>query len=108
MSKSKSRRLKPSQEVYLFDAKPNPLFPDWLTERLLFLRYMKSVKCAYCGRMSRHHWTLLLAFRIAEIFEKKVADKLVETTSPVGGKTHSQLFPPLTPVCRKHIMRPDV
>lgn len=103
----KKRTLKPLNEVHIFDPKHNPMFPNWLTARLLFLRYQAPVKCAYCGRMNRHHWTLLLAFKIMEGFEKKIGDKVVPACGLVGtdGK---QTFLPLTPVCRKHILNPIV
>lgn len=103
----KKRRLKPLNEVQILEARPNPLFPDWLTHRLRFLRYSAPVKCAYCGRISRHHWSLLLSFRIMEGFEKKVRGKVTACNSPVGfdGK---EIFLPLTPVCRKHILRPII
>jgi hypothetical protein len=105
MSKPK-KKINPL-EVLLLEARPNPMFPEWLTVRLRFLRYSQPVKCAYCGRMSRHHWTLLLAFRIAEGFEKKIRGKVVPSQSPVATKG-KELFPPLTPVCRKHLLHPNI
>ncbi len=56
-------------EVRLFDAKPNKMFPDWLTARLRFLRYARAVPCACCGRLRKHHWTMLMSFRVG-IFGK--------------------------------------
>ena len=111
MSKSKpikgKRRLKPLNEVQLFQAAPNPMFPDWMTERLRFLRYQEPVQCAYCGKLNRHHWTMFLSFRIGEGFEKKVRGKVIPCGALVG-TNGKEIFPPLTPVCRKHILSPIV
>lgn len=94
-------------EVHVLEVKPNPMFPDWMNERVRFLSYSASVSCAYCHRRTRHHWTMLLAFHIMEGFEKKIAGKVVKCDSPVGtpGK---EIFPPLTPVCRNHILDPII
>jgi hypothetical protein len=91
----KKRRLKPECEVHLFEAKPNKMFPEWMTQRLRFLRYSRSVKCAHCGKLTRHHWTMLLSFRVPN------------ATQFVLGKG-TELYPPLTPVCRTHFMAPEV
>ena len=91
-------RRKPSKdylEVRLLEARPNPMFPDWMTDRLRFLRYTGPVKCAHCGKMSRHHWTMLMAFRVVD----------PEGFMLVEGKN---VLSPLTPVCRKHIMQPAI
>ena len=107
MNKSRKRKAKPLCEVQLFEAKPNPMFPDWMTQRLRFLEYSAPVKCAYCGRMKRHHWTMFLSFRIGEGFEKKVRGKVIPCGALVG-TNGKEIFPPLTPVCRKHILTPIV
>jgi hypothetical protein len=82
-------------EVQLFDAKPNKMFPDWLTQRTQFLRYSSSVQCAACGKKSRHHWTLLTAFQTAHM-EDHIA----------GLTPRATIYPPLTPVCRDHMLAP--
>jgi len=102
----KQKKCQPLFQVQQFDAKPNPLFPDWLTACVVFLRYSKAVKCAYCGHLNRHHWSLRRFFRIAEGFERKVAGQVVPGQSMVMTKSREE-FPPLTPVCRKHIMHPQ-
>lgn len=106
MPKTKPKRRK-IQQVHLLEAKPNPMFPDWLTERLRYLRYYLPVKCAYCGKEKKFHWTLFFSFRIMEGFEKKVDGKVIEWNSLVGFKG-AELFPPLTPVCSTHILAPEV
>ena len=92
-------------EVHLFEVKPNPLFPVWMTERTRFLRYSMPVACAYCHRRTRHHWSMLLAFHIMEGFERKVAGKVVLCDSFVA-TPGEETFPPLTPVCRTHMLEP--
>lgn len=81
--------------VQLFEAKSNKMFPDWLTALVRFLRYTTAVKCASCGKRSKHHWTLLCEFTVAEM------GMLVATP----GKTP---FPPMTPCCRDHLMQPTI
>lgn len=102
MSKARGKNPKPEpptnpdfNEVQLYDAKPNPMFPEWLTCRLQFLRYAVAVKCAHCGRKSKFHWTLMMSFRIA-------------MESAFTLKAGEILHPPLTPVCRDHIMKPEL
>jgi len=90
-------------DVTVGSPKQNKMF-DAITK---FLTYTKPVRCAYCGKLSKHHWTQLKFFRIAEGFERKLPDgKVVEEFSVVltDGK---ELFPPLTPVCGKHILSPQ-
>lgn len=84
------------------------MFTEWQTALTKFITYSRAVRCAYCGRMGKHHWTQLKFFRIAEGFEMKLpSGKVVEAQSHVlqNGK---ELFPPLTPVCTKHILAPEM
>lgn len=78
-------------EVRVFEAKPNKSWPDWMTERIRFLKYYRPVACAACGKKSKNHWTSLSSFRAV-----------------ILGQTHLIVIPdptvhlPLTPVCGAH------
>lgn len=96
--KPKNKRLIPVNEVRLGEAKPNPLFPDWLTERLRFLTYAEPIACRACGSMRKHHWTLFMTFTISDWPGPKDNQFRV-----AEGKT---TYSPLTPVCRKHFLAP--
>lgn len=103
-------KTKPKQKLY-FDVmvtppKPNPMFNEWQTAITKFLTYTQPVKCAYCGRSSKHHWTQLKFFRIAEGFEMKLPNGKVVPATGFALKDGKELFPPLTPVCSKHILSP--
>jgi hypothetical protein len=87
--------------------KPNPGFTEWQTAITKFLTYFRPVKCAYCGRISKHHWTQLKFFRIVEGFEHKRPDGKVVEGYGLVARDGAELFPPLTPVCRKHILSPE-
>lgn len=76
-----------------FEPKPNPMFPDWLTQMLWFVRYPQPVPCAHCGRRSRYHWTLCVPFQVME--ERFLV--LKESVVVLGRGA---------PVCRKHILNP--
>jgi hypothetical protein len=82
-------------EVLILDAKPNKLFPDWMTERVKFLRYSAAMPCAECGRRRKFHWTFLASFE---------AHSLGALVPVKSGKLHA----PLTPVCRHHILAPKI
>jgi len=82
-------------EVLLLKAKPNKVFPDWMTVRIRFLRYRVAVACASCGRKSKHHYTLLMSFKAAHFGKHQF--KLV---------CEPQVHLPLTPVCRDHPLEP--
>jgi hypothetical protein len=88
-----SERLK--LEVQILDAKPNKMFPDWMTERVKFLRFTEAVQCAECGKRSKHLWTFLAAFQ---------GHTMASLVPIKSGKVH----PPLTPVCRSHMLAPEV
>jgi hypothetical protein len=82
-------------EVQLLTAKPNKMFPDWMTERVRFLRFSKAIACAECGRRSKHHWTMFCSFE---------AHSMAMLVPKKSGKEH----PPLTAVCRSHLLAPQV
>lgn len=84
------------------------MFDEWQTAITKFLRYTQPVKCAYCGRMSKRHWTQLKFFRIAEGFEMKLPNGKVVKCDSFKLKYGKELFPPLTPVCGKHILSPQL
>ena len=92
MSKTKNENL--YYDVTVTSPKLNPMFDEWQTAITKFLTYCRPVRCAYCGRMSKHHWTQLKFFRVAEMDSPTIRD----------GK---ELLAPLTPVCRKHILSPE-
>jgi hypothetical protein len=83
-------------EVTLLLAKPNPQFPAWVTERTRFLRFSEPVACAECGKRSKHHWTMLCEFQAPTMAHQLVLAK--------SGKLHA----PLTGVCRKHLIAPEI
>ena len=82
-------------EVEIFAPKPNKLFPDWLTDRTKFLRFSAAVPCAECGKRTKHHWTLLASFQ---------AHTMSAIVPIKSGKVH----PPLTAVCRSHLLAPEI
>jgi hypothetical protein len=82
-------------EVQVLDAKPNEMFPDWITERVKFLRFSVSVPCAECGKRRKFHWTFLASFQ---------AHSMAMFVPKKSGKIHA----PLTAVCRDHLLAPEV
>jgi hypothetical protein len=98
--KEKPRYCVPVLSVELLQAKPNPLFTEAQTALVRFLRYYDrgkptKVACAHCGKRKTILWTQLCSFRIAEPFALVL-------------KNSEKLYPPLTPVCRTHILAPEV
>ena len=94
-------------DVAVGETKSNPMFDAWQHAITKFLTFSKPVKCAYCGRMSQRHWTQLKFFRIAEGFEKKLPSGKVVSATSFALTDGQELFPPLTPVCAKHILSPE-
>lgn len=80
--------------VDILEAKPNPLFTEAQRAAVRFLRYSQRVPCAECGKKLWIHWTMLCQFRVQDMGAFAVLP---------SSKSH----PPLTPVCRDHIMAPD-
>lgn len=72
----------------------NPLFDEVQHAITRFMTFIKPVKCAHCGKMTKKHWTQLVFFRVAEPF--------VVVLHP----SESQ-YAPLTPVCTDHILQPE-
>jgi hypothetical protein len=72
----------------------NKLFDEVQHAITRFLTFIKPVKCAHCGKMKKKHWTQLVFFRVAE---------------PTGFtlEPSAAQYPPLTPVCTDHILKPD-
>jgi hypothetical protein len=90
----------PKFAVELIEARPNKLFTEAQRSLVRFLRYYEIGKpakapCAHCGKKKTILWTQLCSFRVAE---------------PLGFamKKSEKLYPPLTPVCRTHIMAPEL
>ncbi len=87
-------------EVHLARPKPNDMFPNWMTERLRFLSYSQAVPCAHCGKKRKKHWTLFMAFRVADM------PNVDRGENPFILADSKVVYPPLTPVCTKHLMAP--
>jgi hypothetical protein len=81
--------------VWIGTAKPNKMFPDWLTELVRFLRYTEPVACAHCGKMRKKHWTCLAAFRACTMGQFALAKSEV-------------ILPPLSPICGDHPFHPVI
>lgn len=79
-----------------FEAKENPLFPPELTALIRFVKYPKPVQCEYCGRRSIYHWTMICAFRVADMEERAFSVTL-----------SNRVFAARAPICRKHMMQPE-
>lgn len=79
----------------VFEAKPNKLFSERQRAAVRFLRYSSAVPCAECGRMSKHHWSMIVAFQ-AKIFPKGIGGFI---------QSHGMVHLPLTPVCRDHLLQ---
>jgi len=95
MTKAKEQqRIRVRVDIAVGEPKRNPLFTPEQLAITKFLTYSKPVKCVHCGRPTRHHWTLLTFFRVME------AVLVVLTPSETA-------YPPLSPVCRKHILKPE-
>lgn len=94
-------------DVVASHPKPNPLFTEYQTFVTRFLSYSMPVACAYCGKRRTGHWTQLVFFRVVEGFEKKIGNKVVVSGAFEATKG-KELFPPLTPVCRSHILAPEI
>ena len=86
--------------MHLTRPKPNDFFPNWMTERLRFLSYSQAVPCAHCGKKRKKHWTLLMAFKVADM------PNVDRGENPFILADSEKVYPPLTPVCTKHLMRP--
>lgn len=94
-------------DIAVGEPKPNPMFNQWQTAITKYLTYSQAVPCAYCGRKSKRHWTQLKFFRIAEGFETKLPSGKVVESNSFALSEGKELFPPLTPVCTKHILAPQ-
>lgn len=86
--------------VELYEAKANKLFSKQQTSLVRFMRFYRSgkktsVKCAHCGRKTSSPWTQLCSFRVADL-------------SCFSLKPSANVYDPLTPVCGKHILAPEV
>lgn len=81
--------------VWIGTAKPNKMFPDWLTELVRFLRYTEPVACAHCGKMRKKHWTCLAAFHACEAGQFSIIKSKV-------------ILPPLAPICGNHPFYPVI
>ena len=79
--------------VQLFEAKPNKMFTEAHTRHVRFLRFNAAVPCAECGKRSKHHWTVLYSFKAMSL-------------AVLVPKESDKVHPPLTPVCRSHILKP--
>jgi len=90
-SAPESRDVVMQIDVAFGDPAPNRMFSPWQHYITKFLTFSKSVPCAHCGRKGMRHWTLLKFFRVME-------------EGAFTLKPSEQEYPPLTPVCTKHIL----
>lgn len=81
-------------DVAVLEAKPNPLFSEAQRALVRFLSYRRPIPCRHCGRKRKDHWTSLAFFRVAEMEVVTLRNSATE-------------YPPLTPVCRNHILAPS-
>lgn len=82
--------------VEILEAKPNPMFSEQQRQGIRFLRYNKWIPCAACGKKVKVHWTALYQFKAGNM---KSGQFVLQY--------YPQSFPPLTPVCGDHPLRPD-
>jgi hypothetical protein len=78
-----------------FEAKPNKMFPQQLTDLLRFVKYPEPVACAVCGKKRKNHWTMLVKFR-------------PHTEGFVTTIPSENIYGPYMPVCRQHFLSPVV
>lgn len=86
--------------VEIFEAKPNKMFTQAQTELTRFLRYTAAVPCAECGRRRKTHWTQLCSFKALTM---RNAFGVLDAQM-----ANAQVHPPLAPVCRDHLLAPEV
>lgn len=82
-------------DVHFSDPRKNKMFTPLQHAITQFLTYTRPVKCAFCGRKSKHMWTQCMFFRVYEL-------------SSFSLNPSTEEYPPLTPVCRKHILQPNM
>jgi hypothetical protein len=82
--------------VQILEAKPNKMFSEQERASVRFLRYNQHVPCAACGKKLRIHWTMLCQFKAGDMGKAQFEMQF-----------YPQGFPPLTPVCGDHPLRPD-
>lgn len=80
-------------EVQILNPKPNKMFPDWMSQRVRFMRFQKYVPCTHCGKRSRLHWTMLMTFQVAEPRQFTLVNS-------------ERVFMPMVPVCTSHLLDP--
>lgn len=85
----------PVSHVRFIEAKPNKMFTEHQTTITKFLEYTRAVPCAHCKKRSKYHWTQTLFFRVMDL----------GSFALTPGK---KILPPLTPVCRDHILEPQI
>lgn len=81
--------------VEILDAKPNPMFAEWQTRSIRFLRFNRWIPCVACGKKVKIHWTMLCDFKAADM--SRPAFTL---------QYYDKIFAPLTPVCSDHPLAP--
>lgn len=80
--------------VSVLAPKENKMFSQVQHAITRFLKFIKPVKCAHCGKMKKNHWTQLVFFRVMD-------------SSRFTLVASDALLPPLTPVCTDHILKPE-
>jgi hypothetical protein len=93
----KPKRKKASEILWVSirEAKPNPMFTEQMRQSVRFLCYSKFLPCAACGKKVKVHWTMLCEFKVGNM----EASQFVLQWYP-------QTFPPLTPTCGDHPLKP--
>lgn len=87
--------MKLKLEVAIGRPKPNHMFPEWLTQRTLFMTFTDKVACAECGKKRKKHWTLVCSFQ---------AKSMAMVVPSASGKVHL----PFAAVCTDHLLAPEV
>lgn len=77
----------------LVEPAPNSLFSEQQRSLTKFIKYRKPVPCIHCGKKRKNHWTQLVFFSVVE-------------DSGYVLKPSKEEYPPLSPVCRDHILQP--
>jgi hypothetical protein len=79
--------------VQICEARPNKMFTEAQRQTVRFLRFNRHVPCVACGKQVRIPWTMLCEFKAGDM-------------TGFALQFYPQTFPPLTPVCSDHLLKP--
>lgn len=79
-------------KIEYYEAKENQMFSSEVTMLIRFVRPEKAMKCAVCGKKSKHLWTMLVPFKGQTMHQFSM--------------TASDELEALTPICDDHPMVP--